>query len=165
MKSVIKNKNSWLYKFLVKDFKLFGGIEIYSGCYESEISTTCDIRKQFIMACIKIFISSMMCIIVGTVITAVLVVLPLQALFFGLYMGFIQYFSITGDAVLPFTAVGVAIDLLIMYIALSVYIEHTDNKFTTKCKDLLNRDYVVVRVVNDIFEILKENLCSKVEWK
>lgn len=142
METIKKSVNSWVYRFITRD-KVFGIVEGYS---RDLLNTTCDIRKYFILSCLRmvfmplIMALVLLCVLYPTILHPILVIV-------GVFIG----------ANIPTGAYVVAgvfggIDLFILAYIFQEY--GWISKVLTPTSD----------VISEGFEIVKSKVCSKVEW-
>lgn len=142
METVKKSVNSWVYRFITRD-KVFGIAEGYS---RDLLNTTCDIRKYFILSCLRtVFMPLIMALVLPCVLYATILhpILVIVGVFIGANIS-------TGAYVVA--GVFVVMDLFILVYIFQEY--GWISKVLTRTSD----------VISEGFEIIKSKVCSKVEW-
>lgn len=139
METVKKSVNSWVYRFITKD-KVFGIAEGYPQGY---LQTTCDIRKYFILSCIRTVFMPLFVVFICLCILYLLVIHPVIVI-----IGSFTGMNLSDTAYALAIIFGV-VDTFILIALLQEY-GHIPQSISN--------------TFSEGFEIVKSKVCSKVEW-
>lgn len=152
MKSIVKQRDSWLYRYLTKDFILFG-IDAVNGRREYYLETTCDIRKALINQTFKRIVSCILLTIIPSIFLYVMVVAPVIFIASWMQTGIFPVdFNNSVDA---FTVAGAIFYALILF---AFFMESPYGLEKVK-------ESTPAKVIKQAYLIVKDRVCSKVEWK
>ena len=152
MKSIVKQRDSWLYRYLTKDFMLFG-MDVVSGRRDYYLNTTCDIRKAFISITFKRIIACLLLVLLPSILLYVTVAAPIIFIASWLQTGI--FLPETDGIVVTFAAAGALVYAFLLFVFVMDSPYGYEMVKTSK----------PITVIRQVYDIVKNTVCSKVEWK
>ena len=143
MKKVSKSRNSFVYKYLTTPY-IF---DLVTGLGDSDISTTCDVRRALITRTIKILFAIFVIILISCLLLYFMIMAPIIVL--------LTYFLYgVADTMCATFAIPVMSYGIIMFCVLCAITHYMFTESESK----------PVVAIKDTYGFLKDCLCSKIDW-